>query len=47
MYAENALPIINAKNKTIFINTVTSRLPDIEKDSKRTRVEKVIKKLSK
>ena len=47
MYAENAMPIINSKNKKIFIATLTSRLDDIEKDTKRNRVEKVIKKLSK
>ena len=44
MYAENALPIINEKNKTTFIKTLSSRLADIEKDTKRIRVEKVIKK---
>jgi len=46
MYAENALPIINDKNKAAFIKTLNSRLPDIEKDTKRIRVEKVIKKLT-
>jgi len=47
MYAENALPIITDKNKTVFINTLTSRLGEIEKDTKRLRVEKVIKKVNK
>ena len=47
MYAENALPIINDKNKAAFIKTLNSRLPDIEKDTKRIRVEKVLKKLTK
>lgn len=46
MYAENAIPIINDKNKNTFIKTLTSRLDDIEKDTKRKRVEKVIKKVS-
>ena len=46
MYAEMALPIINEKNKTVFIKTLASRLDDIEKDTKRKRVEKVIAKLS-
>jgi len=46
MYAENAMPIINDKNKSIFIKTISSRLDEIEKDTKRKRVEKVIKKLS-
>lgn len=47
MYAENALPIINSKNKAVFISTLTARLPEIEKESKRLRVEKVIKKANK
>lgn len=46
MYAEKAMPIINDKNKALFIKTLTSRLGDIEKDTKRKRVEKVIKKFS-
>jgi len=46
MYAEKAMPIINDKNKKLFIKTLTSRLDDIEKDTKRKRVEKVIKKIS-
>jgi hypothetical protein len=46
MYAERAMSIINDKNKTLFVKTLTSRLGDIEKDSKRKRVEKVIKKFS-
>jgi HEAT repeat protein len=46
MYAEKAMPIITDKNKLLFINTLTSRLDDIEKDTKRKRVEKVIKKFS-
>jgi len=45
MYAENIFPIVHKKNKTIFINTLTKRLPEIEKESKRKRVEKVLKKL--
>lgn len=46
MYAEKAMPIINDKNKEFFIKTLSSRLDDIEKDTKRKRVEKVIKKFS-
>ena len=46
MYAERAISIINDKNKTQFIRILTARLPDIEKDAKRKRVEKIIKKLS-
>lgn len=47
MYAENALPIINNKNNVVFINTLTSRINGIEKESKRSRVEKVIRKVNK
>ncbi|MFC0186328.1 hypothetical protein SAMN04515674_1063 [Pseudarcicella hirudinis] len=47
MYAENALPIINQKNKSVFIRTLTERLSEIEKETKRSRVEKVIKKADK
>lgn len=47
MYAEKALPIINDENKNIFIGTLTLRLDEIEKETKRKRVEKVIKKFSK
>lgn len=46
MYAELAMPIITEKNKQIFVQTIVSRLNDMEKESKRKRVEKVIKKLS-
>jgi len=46
MYAEKAISIVNDNNKTLFIKTLSSRLGDIEKDTKRKRVEKLIKKLS-
>ncbi|MFF2908338.1 hypothetical protein [Paenibacillus sp. NPDC057934] len=46
MYAENAISIINDKNKAFFTETLISRLDEIEKDTKRKRVEKLIKKLS-
>ena len=46
MYAEKAMPVINDTNKLLFIKTLVSRLDDIEKDTKRKRVEKVIKKFS-
>ncbi len=45
MYAEKALPVVNEHNKAAFSKILASRLPDIEKDSKRVRVEKVLKKL--
>ena len=47
MYAEKAIPIINTKNKIQFIQTVSSRLGEIEKETKRRRVENVIKKINK
>lgn len=46
MYAEKAIPIVNHKNKMLFIKTLTFRLYNIEKESKRKRVEKVIKKVN-
>lgn len=47
MYAERAAVIINDKNKTLFVKTLTARLDDIEKEPKRKRIEKVIKQFSK
>ncbi|PGM55663.1 hypothetical protein [Bacillus sp. AFS053548] len=46
MYAERTMSIINEENKNLFIETLTSRLDEIEKESKRKRVEKVIRKIS-
>jgi hypothetical protein len=46
MYAENALPAVNRENKETFIKTLSARLAEIEKDTKRIRVERVIKKLN-
>lgn len=46
MYAEKAMPIINEKNKVLFVKTLTARMRDIEKETSRKRVEKVIKKLT-
>jgi hypothetical protein len=46
MYAENAIPMISEKHKKNFVKVLTSRLKEIEKESKVKRVEKVIKKLS-
>jgi hypothetical protein len=47
MYAENALPVIPKSMSNLFMETLRMRMADIEKDSKRTRVEKVIQKLGK
>lgn len=46
MYAERAMPFVQEENKESFITALRSRLDDMEKESKRKRVEKVIKKLS-
>ena len=46
MYAERAMTIINDNNKNIFIKTLSSRLEDIDKESKRKRIQRVIKKFS-
>lgn len=45
MYAENTLPLIDDKNKSIFVKILHARINDIEKESKRKRIEKIIKKL--
>ncbi|WP_239615155.1 hypothetical protein [Cohnella mopanensis] len=45
MYAENAMPAIRNEHKDDLSETLLSRLIEIEKDSKRKRVEKVIVKL--
>lgn len=47
MYAERAMPVITSKTEDTFVKSLTKRLPDIEKESKRKRVEKVITKISK
>lgn len=45
MYAENALPVMGGSQKQEFVRTLSSRLGDFEKESKRQRVEKVLKRL--
>lgn len=46
MYAENAMYIIDEKDKPQFIKTLQLRLNEFEKKTKKKRVEKVIAKLS-
>ena len=46
MYSENLVPIVTESNRAAFVKTLTSRLHDIEKTSKRKRVERVIAKLN-
>jgi len=45
MYAERSIPAINDKNKAAFIQVLSLRLADIEKETGRKRVEKLIRKL--
>ena len=45
MYSESLAPIVTESNRAAFVKTLTSRLHDIEKASKRKRVERVIAKL--
>ncbi|MBX7053999.1 MAG: hypothetical protein K1X36_03510 [Pyrinomonadaceae bacterium] len=45
MYAERAMPIVQAANRDIFVQILSSRLDEIEKETGRKRVEKVIKKV--
>ncbi len=47
MYAEKALPVVNAANRDHFVKVLTLRLDEIEKESLRNRIEKVLKKVSK
>jgi hypothetical protein len=47
MYAENAHAVISDHSKENFINVLTARLADLEKESQRRRVKKVIAKLGK
>jgi hypothetical protein len=44
-YAEQALPVITPEFKDRLVQVLQTRLQDIEQDSKRKRVEKVLKKL--
>ena len=46
MYAENALKAIPAKSTADFAKVLSARLGGIEKESKRKRIEKVIKRLT-
>jgi hypothetical protein len=45
MYAENAMPVISAATSERFIKVLETRFNDIDKESGRKRVERVIKKL--
>lgn len=45
-YAENAITVITEKHKKDFVKVLTNRLPDFETETKKVRLQKVIKKLS-
>lgn len=45
-YAENALPVITETSKKDFVKILTNRLEDFDKESKKNRLQNVIKKLS-
>lgn len=44
MYAEQALPVIDASYRAAFVRLLETRLGSIEASAKRTRVEKVLRK---
>ena len=45
MYAEKALPVINDKKSPVFIKTLQQRLPEVEKETSKNRILKIIKKM--
>ena len=44
MYAERVLPVVSDTYKAAFVSTLSDRLPEVEKESKRKRIEKVLRK---
>ncbi len=47
MYAEKLMPIVTEKNKEDFSKVLNGRIEDIEQESKKKRIEKVLGKISK
>ena len=47
MYAEHSLAIIDQSNKVAFIHILKNRIPEIDKESKKKRIEKILHKLNK
>ncbi|NVO10787.1 MAG: hypothetical protein HXX16_12545 [Bacteroidales bacterium] len=45
MYAEKSVIAINSNNQKQFIDLIQSRIPEMDKDSQRIRLNKVLKKL--
>ena len=46
MYAENTMPVVTDKNKASFITILQQRLPEVESESKKNRILKVIRRVS-
>lgn len=44
-YAEKAMHLVDDKNRAVYLKTLAGRIGDIESETKKKRVEKVIKKL--
>ncbi len=44
MYAEQALPVIDAAHRAVFVRLLEARLTGIEASAKRTRVEKLLRR---
>lgn len=47
MYAERVLPVVTDQYKKQFISILNGRMSQLEKDSQKKRIEKVLKKLNK
>lgn len=47
MYAERVLPVVTDQYNKQFISILNDRMSDLEKDSQKKRIEKVLKKLNK
>lgn len=45
MYAEKAMVAIHSENRATFIALIEKRLPEMNKDSQRSRLKKILKKL--
>jgi len=45
MYAEKSMIAINAHNQKQFIDLIQSRIPEMDKDSQRVRLNRVLKKI--
>jgi hypothetical protein len=47
MYAERALPVVNSRNKEAFVQAIESRLPEVDTASKKARLERVLRSVTK